>query len=79
MLNLLWAKGSIPTPYGDVSVNWKRYDNQFEISVSLPSGVSGKIKLPDGSCQHVATGNKTVIYTFHCEINATDEPREKYL
>jgi len=46
-LGLEWARGSQPTPSGDITVDW-RYDDQGLVSmdVSAPSGTRGAVSLP---------------------------------
>jgi alpha-L-rhamnosidase len=44
--DLLWAKGRMPTPKGNIFVWWQKTDNGFDIQVELPEGVSAKIQLP---------------------------------
>lgn len=44
---LTWAKGTVPTPKGDIRVDWKRAP-QFELQVTLPEGVEATIELPGG-------------------------------
>jgi len=54
-----WAKGIVPTPRGDIRVSWKRQP-QFELQVTLPTGVAADITLPDGRLFHRASGTHTV-------------------
>jgi hypothetical protein len=42
-----WAKGTVPTPKGDIQVSWKRLP-EFELQVTLPPGIEADIVLPDG-------------------------------
>lgn len=44
--DLLWAKGRMPTPKGNISVWWQKTDNSFDIQVDLPDDVYAVIKLP---------------------------------
>jgi hypothetical protein len=47
---LAWAKGVVPTRYGDISADWKSTGNcdRFELHVSTPRGTSGTIAVPAG-------------------------------
>lgn len=47
--DLLWAKGIVPTPQGDVSVHWQCTDAGFLLHVSAPNAVTLEIALPAGS------------------------------
>ncbi len=40
-----YAKGKVPTPRGAITVDWKK-GATFQISVSLPEGMSAKVDLP---------------------------------
>jgi hypothetical protein len=46
-LGLGWARGSQPTPFGKITVDW-RYDEQGLVSMSVvtPSGTRGTVSLP---------------------------------
>ncbi|KAG9567370.1 glycoside hydrolase family 78 protein, partial [Aureobasidium melanogenum] len=46
-LGLKWAKGTQPTPYGSITVDW-RYDDAglLAMEVSSPSGTNGTVSLP---------------------------------
>jgi hypothetical protein len=35
---LTWAKGTVPTPYGVISVEWENSGNEFSMKVDVPSG-----------------------------------------
>jgi alpha-L-rhamnosidase len=45
---LKWAKGSIPTPQGPVSVDWKLSEDglQLTLAVTIPPGSSAEVTLP---------------------------------
>jgi len=36
-------KGSIPTPYGNVNVEWNIYENNGELKLNIPSGITIKV------------------------------------
>jgi len=55
-LHLTFAKGSVPTPHGKVSIDWKREDSVFSIEVTSPKKIPLCIVLPDGSVHRSATG-----------------------
>ncbi|MCI0718179.1 MAG: family 78 glycoside hydrolase catalytic domain, partial [Acidobacteria bacterium] len=48
---LTWAKGIVPTPRGDVSVNWKREGTRFELSVSAPMKAVVELSVPARSLE----------------------------
>ncbi len=45
-VDLLWARGALPTPWGPVSVRWERGDSRFHLAVRLPKGVTARAVLP---------------------------------
>ena len=52
-LDLTFAEGSVPTPFGKVSNAWKIEDSVFSITVTAPEHIPLTIILPDGSVHHV--------------------------
>ena len=43
---LTWARGRVPTPHGEISVDWRLNDGAFDLRVTLPPGVEAEIRLP---------------------------------
>jgi alpha-L-rhamnosidase len=44
--DLAWARGSVPTPFGDVQVNWECQDDGFTLAITVPDGSRGTVHLP---------------------------------
>jgi len=44
--NLTWAKGSVPTPHGEVAVSWSIAENKFSLDVTVPAGAEADVTLP---------------------------------
>ncbi len=44
--DLSWARGEMPTPHGNVSVEWTRGEKEFRLCVTLPAGTTGEVRLP---------------------------------
>lgn len=44
--DLKWAKGIVPTPAGDVVVNWQRDDERLLVNATIPTGVQVRPILP---------------------------------
>ena len=44
--DLDWAKGSVPTPNGDVTVSWKWAGDKIMLDVTIPSGSEADVILP---------------------------------
>ncbi len=65
-LGLTWAKGTVPTPYGVISVAWEKADGTWSMNVELPEGadMDVTVELPDGQ---VASMN-TAKATYTCKI-----------
>ena len=61
--DLTWAKGTVPTPVGSISVAWQKVDGQLTLHVSLPDGVTmpAEIVLPDGSTDRMESGSRDYI------------------
>lgn len=57
---LTWAKGIVPTPRGDISVDWKNGD-KFSIQLTIPQGVTADVVLPNGQIQTVEAGEHTIV------------------
>ncbi|MFH1741993.1 MAG: alpha-L-rhamnosidase C-terminal domain-containing protein [bacterium] len=52
---LEWAKGTVPTPYGEIKVNWNR-EPAFVVEVSVPEGIEADVILPGGASHTAAPG-----------------------
>lgn len=48
-LDLTFAEGSIRTPHGEISVDWKIENDLFSIAVTAPEGIPLEVILPDGT------------------------------
>ena len=45
---LAWARGSVPTPKGPISISWKRTGRRVVLRVRCPLGVRANLVLPPG-------------------------------
>ncbi|CAE6338283.1 unnamed protein product [Rhizoctonia solani] len=52
-VNLTYANGRVPTPWGTITASWETTDTGFEMRVNAPLGTNGTIVVPEA-------GNKTV-------------------
>ncbi len=45
-----WAKGTVPTPHGIISVSWKKQDGELTLDVAIPENteMAFEVILPDG-------------------------------
>lgn len=64
ILDLKWAKGQVPTPFGLVKVNWERKKEDFSISVTVPRGSRATVLLPDGVSRKIEAGT----HEFGCKV-----------
>ncbi len=44
--DLKWARGTVPTPRGDILVEWARDEQKFDLSVTVPEGATADVALP---------------------------------
>ena len=61
---LTWAKGSVSTPYGPVSAEWRLDGGQFTVSVHAPVGTTCLLTLPDGTEKTCKSGKYTASCTY---------------
>ncbi|MBR0280772.1 MAG: family 78 glycoside hydrolase catalytic domain [Oscillibacter sp.] len=54
--DLTWAETECHSRRGTISLRWERNGNRFQLSVTLPAGVAGLVKMPDGS-EHAVSGH----------------------
>jgi hypothetical protein len=57
--DLTWAKGVVPTPRGDVSINWKREGSRFELNVTVPMEALVELSVPAKSLETSSLTSKT--------------------
>ena len=53
---LSWARTSLDSPHGKVSVEWHLSHGEATVQVSLPEGVTGVFRAPDGTETDLASG-----------------------
>lgn len=66
---LTWAKGSVETPYGRVSSDWRIDGDRFAITVEVPVGATCELVMPDGATHALANGR----HTFDCACPAVGQ------
>ncbi len=66
---LEWAKGTVPTPYGVITVAWHKEGSTLHMDVTLPDGADmpAEIVLPDGTT-HTLTGGAAHYTSLRCEM-----------
>ena len=47
-VDLKWARGIVPTPYGNVEVDWKREQHRFAMRMRIPEGMTAEVIAPNG-------------------------------
>ncbi|HEY8664323.1 MAG TPA: alpha-L-rhamnosidase C-terminal domain-containing protein, partial [Propionibacteriaceae bacterium] len=58
---LTWASASLDTPHGTVAVNWRAEEDKVTVHVTLPEGVSGVFRAPDGSETELADSGQLTL------------------
>ncbi len=58
---LTWASASLDTPHGTVAVSWRVEDNKVTVDVTLPDGVSGVFRDPDGTESELSASGQLII------------------
>ena len=53
---LTWAEAVHESPYGRIETSWRLTDGRLSLTVTVPSGTSAEIALPDGRRIEVRTG-----------------------
>jgi hypothetical protein len=46
LCDLTWAKGVVPTPYGDVAVSWVLRSDKLQMDVTVPDGAEADVTVP---------------------------------
>jgi hypothetical protein len=54
LCDLTWAKGTVPTPQGDVAVAWVRGDGCLQLDVTIPAGAEADVVVPVAGFSHPA-------------------------
>lgn len=57
--DLAWAETEYHSRYGTIASRWERNGERFKLTVALPTGVVGLVKMPDGS-EHMVSGKTQV-------------------
>lgn len=62
--DLTWARGTVPTPHGDIDVSWtaKQSGDRFSLTVGVPKGTSGTIAVPVSGRDRSVTVNGKVVW-----------------
>lgn len=59
--SLNWARGAVPTPFGQIYVSWAREGGSYVVTVRAPGGTAGSVVL--GGFRATVTGG--TVRTFH--------------
>lgn len=58
---LSWAKGSVPTPQGEVDVSWRVEGDKFTLDVTIPAGTTARIAVPGKEAQFIDKGDGSTV------------------
>ncbi len=51
------ASARLESPYGPITTEWTMEEGDFSLLVHLPTGVTGTVDMPDGSCVEIGPGD----------------------
>ena len=54
LCDLTWAKGSVPTPHGDVNVAWALTANNLTLEVNIPADTEADVSVPTSNFEQPA-------------------------
>jgi hypothetical protein len=54
--SLAWARGAVPTPHGQITVDWARHGSAYDLTVHVPPGTTATITVPAGSAVSIHGG-----------------------
>lgn len=54
--DLTWARRELETPYGSIGASWRLDGDLFDLTVSVPTGTSATVVLPNGGTTNVGAG-----------------------
>lgn len=60
---LTWAEAVHDSPFGRIESSWRRTGGVFELVVTVPSGTTAEVHLPDGSTEDAGPGT----WSYACE------------
>ena len=62
VVRLQFARGVVPSPHGDIAVDWQRQPDQLTLKVAIPPGSRATVALPIGAAPapKLASGGKVV-------------------
>ena len=63
-LDITWARGTVATPKGIISVEWCIEGDKFSMSANIPEGIEAEVILPDGNTVNNVGGTQK----FQCEL-----------
>lgn len=65
--NLPWAKGSIQTPKGEISVAWEKKEGSIAFDITVPQGVEAVFTYDNVSCELKAGMNHMAVLKVYSE------------
>lgn len=66
---LRWCKGYITTPPGRIGVQWKLGDRRYELTVSLPKGLTAEVVLPEEARSVWQSEHAESQWTENCQVS----------
>ena len=59
---LTWAKGAVPTPYGQIFVSWTKKGGSYSLKVQAPPGTTASVVL--GTSRTTVSGGTARTFTL---------------
>lgn len=82
--DLKWAKGSVPTPFGNVLVSWTMSEDKFTMDTQIPNGAEAMIEPPASRFTNpkISVDGKQEVTTIHLAVGShhvelTGDPKQK--
>ncbi|MFA7420779.1 MAG: alpha-L-rhamnosidase C-terminal domain-containing protein [Melioribacteraceae bacterium] len=58
--NLTWANGIVPSPMGNISVDWNKSKNKFKLNIKVPDKTSATVYVPYSDENYVIVNGKSL-------------------
>ena len=72
---LTWARGTVPTPRGDVAVYWRRShgdDDVFTLDVAIPANASATVRIPARGTASISESGRPLSRATGIRVLAAD-------
>ncbi|MHB1171830.1 MAG: family 78 glycoside hydrolase catalytic domain [Lacisediminihabitans sp.] len=70
---LEWARAHVRTSYGDLAVSWRRFEDSFQLSVTVPVGTEADVYVPGGATRIVFESGAALMVDGNRDESITSE------